>query len=317
MSEKITAPVAVFGYNRADKLKKCIKMLEKCELAGETDLFIFADGPKSEKGAAAVEEVHKWVSEYKADSDVGNGVFKSVHTIIKEKNAGLANSIIGGVTELIDKYGRVIVVEDDLLVQPNFLAYMNEGLDYYENDDKIWEIASYGYKLKALNNYKHDIYLSYRASSWGWATWKDRWDTVDWVVKDYDKLVNSKELQKKLNRGGGDLYPMLQRQMRGESDSWAIRWNYAASRQDKLTVYPKYGIVSNDGFDGSGIHSGYKAPDATTEKVGAKVKFENVELDPRITREYYLMHTDTLDKKIKRNANPKDIIKLIKRVFKR
>lgn len=311
MRDETYAPVAVFAYNRLDKIQKCISALEKCELVEKTTLYIFADGYKGEKDKAAVEDVHKWIKEYSASC------FKDVNLVLKEHNCGLANSIISGVTELIDKYGRAIVVEDDLIVSPQFFRYMNEGLDFYQHDDRIWAMASYGYDLKSLREYKHDIYVGYRASSWGWATWKDRWETVDWEVKDYEKLQQSLEMQKKFCRGGGDLYPMLQRQMRGESDSWAIRWNYAASMQDKLTVYPKVGLVSNDGFDGSGTHSGLHAPDAIVEEMNQKsfdVKFENVELDRKITKEFYLLHTDTFLKKVKRNASIKDIIKLIKRL---
>lgn len=311
MGNRKMAPVAVFAYNRLDKITKCIEKLEQCEFASDTEVYIFADGSKGEKDKAAVEAVHEWVHRYESTSKA----FGTVKAEIKEKNAGLANSIIGGVTKLLDIYGKVIVIEDDLLVSPDFLQYMNDGLDFYEKDDSIWEIASYGYALKSLKKYDHDVYVSYRASSWGWATWKDRWETVDWKVSDYDKLTASKELQDKFCRGGGDLYPMLQRQMRGESDSWAIRWNYAASMQDKLTVYPKYGIVSNDGFDGSGTHSGHKAPDSVLESGDSKVRFEHLELDPKVTREFYLMHTDTLDKKIKRNLSWAGIKKLLKRKF--
>ncbi|MBO5622924.1 MAG: sugar transferase [Butyrivibrio sp.] len=311
MNEKKLAPVAVFGYNRADKIQKCVEALEKCDLASSTELYIFADGYKSDKDRESVEAVHKWAISFEAD----NHAFAHVKAVVKERNAGLANSIISKTTDLLNKYGKVIVVEDDLIVAPSFLKYMNGALDYYQYDSDIWEIASYGYDLKALRHYKHDVYLSYRASSWGWATWKDRWDTVDWEVSDYWKLQNNKELQKKFCRGGGDLYPMLQRQMLGESDSWAIRWNYAASKQDKLTVYPKYGLVSNKGFDGSGTHTKGHAPEDILNN-GTEVKFEKLTLDPQITREFYLLHTDTIDKKIKRNLSFRGIGKMLRRVFK-
>ena len=315
MDIKNCAPVAVFAYRRSDKIQKCISSLEKCELAESTYLFIFADGYKCDKDKTDVEAVHDWLQEYTSRRE---NCFKSVTLQLKDHNCGLANSIISGVTELLDKYGQVIVVEDDLIVSPVFLRYMNEGLEYYQNDENIWAMASYGYNLKSLRKYDHDVYLGYRASSWGWATWKDRWDTVDWEVKDYDKLLTDLGMQKKLCRGGGDLYPMLQRQMRGESDSWAIRWNYAASMQDKLTIYPKVGLVRNDGFDGSGTHSGLHAPDAVIEKKDTdSLKFEKLNLDPKITREFYILHTDTFWKKVKRNLSIKDIAKLIKRLFNR
>ena len=302
-------PLLVFGYNRSDKIDRCVKTLEKCVLAKETELYIFCDGKKGAKDSDAVESVHDWANSYAK----GPLKFKEVHTDIKEKNIGLANSIIRGVTSIINKYGRVIVVEDDLIVEPEFLLYMNNALEYYDSKKNIWSIASYGYNLKALKKYDHDVYLGYRASSWGWATWKDRWDKVDWDVSDYKELQNSKEKQKKLCRGGGDLYPMLQRQMLGKSDSWAIRWNYASSQQDMLTVYPKFGLVRNDGFDGTGIHSGLKAPSSIVNG-NVKIKLEEVELDWKITREFYLLHTDTLMKKIKRNLSFKDVVKLINRM---
>lgn len=311
MNSSVTAPVAVFVYSRLDKAWECLSALEKCKLANESDIHIFADGYKGEKDREKVISVQEWVNRYAADCKA----FKSVTVHIKEHNVGLAKSIISGATELINKSGRVIVIEDDLLVSRGFLEYMNGALDFYEKDENIWEIASYGYNLKALRKYPHDVYLSYRSSSWGWATWKDRWNGVDWEVKDYEQLQNSVEMQKKFCRGGGDLYPMLQMQMRGELDSWAIRWNYAGSKKNALTVYPKHGLVRNFGFDGSGTHSGMKAPNYVFDGEGNKIKLEKLVLDPKITREFYLLHTDTFWKKVKRNLSIKDVIKLIKRVF--
>lgn len=310
---KTYAPIAVFAYNRLDKIKRCIKALEKCELASDSDLYIFADGYKSDKDKKAVEEVQRWVSDYSSNSAKA---FRSVHAEIKEKNMGLANSIISGVTKLICAYEKVIVVEDDLIVAPAFLKYMNEGLSFYEDQTNIWAMASYGYDLKSLKHYHHDVYMGYRASSWGWATWKDRWGTVDWDVSDYAELTRNKEMQKIFCRGGGDLYPMLQRQMRGESDSWAVRWNYAASKQNKLTVYPKHGLVCNEGFDGTGTHSGLKAPDAVYDGNNNNISFEILPLDRKIAREFQRMHTDTIDKKIKRNASFHGIRELAKRILK-
>ena len=309
MISKEYAPIAVFGYNRIEKLKACVAALEKCQLAADSELYIFCDGSKGDKDRDRVEAVHEWAQEY-------SGPFKSVTHKIRSQNAGLAVSIISGVTDLMDKYGRVIVVEDDLIVSPYFLRYMNEGLDFYKNNKQIWAMASYGYDLKALRKYDHDIYYGYRASSWGWASWKDRWDTVDWEVSEYQQLMEDKKAQKKFCRGGRDLLTYLTMQMNGQSDSWAIRWNYAASKQDMLTVYPKLGLVSNHGFDGSGTHSGksgYKEV-LNQGKNGYDIKFENLEMDKRITREFYLLHTDTFWKKVKRNASLKGVIKILKRL---
>lgn len=307
------APIVVFAYNRLDKIKNCIEALEKCDLAEKSDLHVFADGYKSEKDRPFVDSVHEWLRNYKKENEAKDSAFKTVTLHIREKNVGLANSIISGVSEVISDSGRVIVVEDDLIVSKGFLRYMNSGLDFYKNNADIWAMASYGYDLEALKHYEHDVYLGYRASSWGWATWEDRWATVDWEVTSYGELEKSKDMQKKFCRGGGDLYPMLQRQMRGESDSWAIRWNYAASMQDKLTVYPKYGLVSNKGFDGSGTHTKGHAPNDVLNH-GTAVLFEDIQLDHKIAKEFYLLHTDTLGKKIKRNLSLASVLKMIKRL---
>lgn len=313
ITENILAPVAVFAYNRLDKIKACLEALEKCELAYKVNLFVFADGYKGEKDKEKVSEVQNWLQKYAISENL---TFSNVSVDIKKHNVGLADSIISGVTDLMDKYGKVIVVEDDLIVSPYFLRYMNEGLEFYKNNKMIWAMASYGYDLKALKKYDHDIYFGYRASSWGWASWKDRWDTVDWEVSDYHQLMEDKKAQKKFCRGGRDLLTYLTMQMNGQSDSWAIRWNYAASKQDMLTVYPRLGLVSNHGFDGSGTHSGksgYKEV-LNQGKNGYDIKFENLQLDKKITREFYLLHTDTFWKKVKRNASLKGVIKILKRL---
>ncbi len=258
-------------------------------------------------------EVHKWLQAYVS----GDGYpFKNVNLDIKDKNAGLARSIIAGVTKLMNQYGQAIVVKDNLIVSSYYLRYMNEGLEYYRNNQKVWAMTSYGYELKALKNYGHDVYMGYRASSWDWASWKDRWETVDWEVSDYQQLLSDKRAQDRFCRGGRDLMTYLTMQMNGQSDSWAIRWNYAASKQDMLTVYPRLGLVSNNGFDGSGTHSGKNgyAEVLNLGEDGNDIQFENLQPDKKITREFYILHTDTLWKKIKRNASLKGVIKMIKRL---
>lgn len=316
MRKNITniAPIAVFGYNRVEKLKACVAALEKCEYATQSELFVFADGPRGDKDRDKVLQVQEWVREYASSFHA----FKSVTARVRDVNAGLAVSIISGVTELMEKYGKVIVVEDDLLVSPYFLRYMNEGLEFYKDDENVWAMASYGYDLKALRSYKHDVYAGYRASSWGWASWADRWDTVDWDVSDYDVLMRDKSAQKLFCRGGGDLLTYLTMQMEGKMDSWAIRWNYAASKQDKLTIYPRRGLVSNRGFDGSGTHNTGKSGYADVlylPENGYDIKLEKVTPDAKVTREFYLLHTDTFWKKVKRNLSIKDIKKLVKRAL--
>lgn len=244
------APVIVFCYNRRDHLEKTLHALEQNRLADKSDIYIFSDGSRGEKDENAVAEVRSFLKDYEEKS-----YFKSIEVIMSEKNRGLADSIIGGVSRIIEKYGKVIVLEDDLVTSVDFLEYMNQALDFFEKDENIWSVTGYTLPLKGLKTYKEDIYLSYRASSWAWGTWKDQWKTVDWEVKDFAELCKSKEMQKKLNRGGREMFQMLKDQQEGRNNSWAIRWCYSQSKQDKYTVHPKYCKARNIGGDGTGENS--------------------------------------------------------------
>lgn len=244
------APVAVFCYNRKEHLQKTLAALEKNELSKESDIYIFSDGNRGEADKESVEAVRKFLKEYQKKSH-----FQNVEIIKSEKNKGLAASIIGGAGFVLDKYGKIIVVEDDIETSSDFLEFMNQALDFYEKKDTIWSVTGYTLPLKCLKKYPEDVYLSYRASSWGWGTWKDRWDTVDWDVKDFQELCNSKEMQAKFNRGGREMFQMLKDQREGKNNSWAIRWCYSQSMQEKYTVHPKYCKVRNIGGDGSGENS--------------------------------------------------------------
>lgn len=211
-------------------------------------LYIFVDGPKTKKDQELVDAVYLSVS--KIDG------FKKVNIIKSNKNMGLAFSVINGVTDIIQKYGKVIVLEDDLITSPCFLEYMNDALNVYEKDAKIWSIS--GYSPNPINKngkYREDVYLSVRGCSWGWATWKNRWDSIDWDVKDFLNSQERKRIRKAFNLGGNDLYFMLEDQVNGRINSWAIRWVYNQFQQSTFTVYPIKSLVTNIGLDFSGTHS--------------------------------------------------------------
>lgn len=240
------APVVMFVYNRLDSVEQTIENLKKNELADQTDLFIFSDAAKKEKQAESVKLVREYI--HKIDG------FKSVHIIEAEKNKGLANSVITGVSEIINERGKVIVVEDDLITSPQFLSFMNEALDFYESEKKIWSISGYQFPFEIPETYSKSVYAAYRSSSWGWATWKDRWETIDWEIKDYSGYKYNPIRIAKFCKGGTDLDKMLRYQMQGKIDSWAIRWCYNQCEQNKLTIYPIKSLVNNIGTDGRGTH---------------------------------------------------------------
>ena len=293
------APVVLFVYNRLDHTTNVINSLRKNLLADQTDLYIFSDAAKSENGLEKVNAVREYIRKIDWRSS-----FQSVTVVEAEHNKGLAKSIIGGVTGILGKYGKVIVVEDDLVLSPYFLKYMNGALDYYKDVPDVWSISGYSFPMKSLKNYPHDVFYSYRGSSWGWATWLDRWVKTDWEVKDYLELMQDKKRQKHFNLGGGDLTGMLKLQMEGKINSWAIRWVYTQSNLNMYTVYPKNSYILNDGCDGSGTNSGTHSELATDISGSVAIcQYEKVGIDKKITRDFYLKYTDTLDKKIKRNLN--------------
>lgn len=295
--KNMNAPVVLFVYNRLDHTMNVIKSLSDNILAGQTDLYVFSDAAKTENGQQKVDAVREYIrrTDWK-DS------FQNVTIVEAKENQGLAKSIIGGVTKILEEYGKVIVVEDDLVLSPYFLNYMNGALDYYKDAEDVWSISGYSFPMKSLKKYPHDVFYSYRGCSWGWATWLDRWVKTDWEVKDYEKLMADKAWQKRFNRGGADLTGMLGMQMDGKINSWAIRWVFTQSNLDMYTVYPTNSYILNDGCDGSGTHVGTTSEYRTDISEGtAKCRFERLSIDRRISREFWYKYSDTLDKKIKRN----------------
>lgn len=242
------APIIIFAFNRLDTLKRCVTSLQKNTEAKNSDLFVFVDGAR-EKHDGEAEKV--WAVQQYVLSITG---FKSVNHRFSKTNRGLAQSIISGTTEIINKYGRVIVVEDDLYLSKSFLRYMNEMLNRYKNDTRVMQVSGYGSKLKKSDDYTWDIYLNERAQSWSWGTWKDRWEYVDWDVKDFARLQTSKKLQRAFCKRGSDLYGMLKGYMDGRNNSWYIRFNYSMHKQHKYSVCPVRSLVRNDGFTAEATH---------------------------------------------------------------
>lgn len=291
---KELSPIIVFVYNRLEHTKNTIDALSKNELAKESELWIFSDNAKNEKDIEKVENVRTYIHLIEEQK-----LFKSVKIIEADKNKGLANSVIDGVTKVINNSNKVIVVEDDLITSKYFIKYMNEALDFYEKDEKIWSISGYNLPIKIHNDYKFDVYLGYRGCSWGWATWKDRWDTVDWKVKDYRSFKHNLFKRKKMNRGGPDMAQMLDAQMSNKCDSWAIRWCYSQSKQNKYTIYPVESLIINQGLDGSGTHSGNdRSFDVKMNLRIPKLEAE-LKIDKKISKSFYNKFYYGLKQKIK------------------
>jgi hypothetical protein len=241
------ASVILFVYNRPEHTKKTVDALKLNQLAAESPLFIFSDGNKNETDKNAVAEVRNYISKISG--------FKEINIFLRDKNLGLAESVISGVTEIINKFGKAIVLEDDIVTSKYFLKFMNEALDFYEDDKRIYSISGYNFPIRVPKFYQYKIYISPRPSSWGWATWKDRWEKVEWKNSNYKNFINDKEQIKKFNMGGDDLIRMLKNQISGKINSWAIRWAFAHYQNEGYCLFPVKSFAKNIGADRSGVHT--------------------------------------------------------------
>lgn len=239
-----SAPVALFVYNRPWHTRRTVEALLANAEASETPLYVFSDAPRGVPARKAVAEVRSFLREIAG--------FKSVSIIERETNFGLARSIIDGVTHVCEKYGRVIVLEDDLVTSPYFLKYMNEGLEKYQDEQRVISIHGYVYPVEQA---LPETFFLRAAHSWGWATWKRGWELFD---SDGQRLLNELKRRKLTSQFDFDgSYPyakMLQNQIVGKNHSWAVRWYASAFLRDKLTLYPGRSLVHNIGLDGSGVH---------------------------------------------------------------
>lgn len=273
------SPIIIFAFNRPYLLNQTINSLKQCRLANVSDLYIFIDGPRNESDIIKVNEVKKIAKNTEG--------FNSVTCRESDTNKGLANSVISGVSEIINKFGKVIVVEDDLYLSKGFLEFMNFMLNKYQNDNRIFQVSGFGVKIKKPKDYEYDYYMNIRAHSWTWGTWKDRWETVDWQVKDFPKLVLDKKKQRNFNKGGSDLYGMLKNYMEHKNNSWYIRFNYSMFCQNKYAVMPIRSLVMNFGFGEDSTHCNtynrYKV-DFNNEGYGNWNNPNKIELDIRLCK---------------------------------
>lgn len=244
------APIILFVYKRPHHTKQTIEYLRCNSLARQSDLFIFSEFPKKAEFSKQVEQVREYIKTIDG--------FKSVTIVERLEFMGLAQSVIKGVTSVFEKYDSVIVLEDDILTAPFFLEYMNEGLNKYKSDDRIFSVTGFIYPpnlMKIYKEYDKDVCLLPRASSWGWGTWKDRWEKADWEVKDFNEFYASSDLQKQYDQTGYDKSRMLINQMHKKLDSWAIRWDYTHYKNKAFGVFPVKSLLNNIGLDESGTHT--------------------------------------------------------------
>ncbi len=230
------APIVIFAFNRPDKLRNLLNSLKQNKLYAESTKFFFIDGPRNDADRAAISEV---INIARKESDFVEAA---------PSNKGLAKSVIYGISKIVNQYGKIIVLEDDLYCAPLFLEYMNRGLELYQSDPRILSICGYGLKIKRPTNYQGDLFLSVRSSSWGWGTWADRWNQVDWELNDWTSLKDDKAIKRGFNKGGSDMFGMLAAYKAGQNNSWAIRFCFHQFRKGLYSVHPFQSLIENDGY---------------------------------------------------------------------
>lgn len=240
-------PVAFFAYNRPEHADRALRSLSTCRRFNECDLFLFADGPKNDEAKQKVEATRELLRHWAERLDA--------NLVERPVNLGLARSIHAGVSELCDRYGRVVVVEDDLVLGADFLDFMIAALDRYGDDPTVMQLG--GYTLSPPERVSDDAFLLPVTTTWGWATWRRSWKYFSWEPEGLEQARGDAEWQRLFDLNGPGFYTnMLEDRLAGRNDSWGILWWYAVSRRRGLVVYPAQSLVWNGGFDGSGVHCG-------------------------------------------------------------
>ena len=240
------APILLFVYNRPEHTRRCIESLLKNSLASESNLFIYADGAKDSTQQEAVNEVRNYIRSIQG--------FKQITLMERSENRGLARNIINGVTTQVNRYGKVIVLEDDLVVAPYFLQFMNDALEVYKNEPRVGHIQACDFTQDAS---LPATFLIKWTGSWGWATWDRAWKHFNPNGNELLQELEERKLTHVFDFNGKYGFTrMLRRQIEGKNNSWAIRWNASLFLKDILSLNVGRSLVQNEGFDGSGTNCG-------------------------------------------------------------
>jgi len=241
-----TAPIILFVYNRPDHTLRTLKALENNNLASESELFIYADAAKNEQSKAAVEQVREIINR--------NWRFKSVTLTLRESNCGLAANVIDGVTKIVEQYGQVIVLEDDLVTSPFALEYFNDTLELYRHQDQVMQISGYGYPVKDIETLPETFFFRV-ANSWGWATWDRAWNHFNSDINVLTDDFTAEQIHQFSIEGKENFWKQVKEFKAGKINSWAIRWYASVFKNNGLVLYPRNSLTQNIGNDGSGTHT--------------------------------------------------------------
>lgn len=240
------APILLFVYNRPEHVRQCIASLQANELAAQSPLFIYSDAAKTPESREGVEQTRQFIRTIQG--------FKEVTIIEREQNWGLARSIIDGVTTQVNRFGRVIVMEDDLIAAPYFLQFMNDALETYKDEPRVGHIQGCDF---TQDTSLPDTFLIKWTGSWGWGTWDRAWKLFNPDGKELLQQLEERNLTHRFDFNSTYGYTrMLRRQIEGKNNSWAIRWNASLFLADILSLNAGRSLIQNNGFDGSGTNCG-------------------------------------------------------------
>ena len=295
------APIVLFVYNRPNHALRLLESLAKCKLSDQSELFIFADGPEDDAPETDIEKIKEVRSLIRSRQWC-----MKVHIHESENNLGLADSIIHGVTQIIQQFGKIIVIEDDLILSPGFLEYLNEALKIYDEDERVMHISAYMYPIK--KNLPATFFLN-TTSCWGWATWSRAWKYFNPSAEELLKQLNqSGRLNEYTFESSAPFYDHLQWNVNGQLKTWAIKWYTSVFLQNGFCLHPFPSLVRNSGNDGSGTH-------------GSVPVFNNQEIvnsiiPKKIPVEENMIARKEIKKFYRDNTYPKNIFKrILKRVF--
>ena len=241
------APICLFVYNRIDETKLTLNSLKKNFLAQQSELIIFSDGHKDQDDLKLIKGIRHYLKKI-------NG-FKSVKICESSTNKGLAQSVIDGVTLVLTQYDKVIILEDDLITAPNFLDFMNQGLEEYSKNNKVMSINGFSVDTGPITDtLSNDVFFHTRTLSWGWATWSDRWNKEFFNSKKIRANLTQQVLLSFKKNCGDDISGMLLDSLSGKNDSWYVRWVFRHFIDGKIAVFPRLSKVRNNGYGDSATH---------------------------------------------------------------
>ncbi len=249
MSHPKKTPIALFVYNRPRHTYRALQAIARCDRLDECQLHIFCDGPRSEVAVGAVEKTRKVAREW--------GHALGARIVEQSSNLGIGQSIVGEVTTLCREYGQAIVLEDDLVVSPDFLDFMLQSLDRYSNTENVYQISGHMFPVKHAT--KLDAMFLPYVSSWGWATWERAWHAFSWDLNGIDKMLVDERMRQRFDLGGAYHYTdLLQQQclLDAKRRDWDIHWYWTIYCEGGLILHPRRSLTWNGGFDGSGVHCG-------------------------------------------------------------